>query len=1459
MSAEVIRPPGDDPADPADAADAADPADAADAADPAGAEAAGAAGAASESGEREESETAGDAGDAEAAEGAGDVEDADTATVRLRAEASGQGRVYQAVGDQVITQRGDVHVHYADGTRRVLAADSSPSPEAIDAACPYPGLAAFEEEDARWFFGRDHLTAEVLEALDQGRRGGGPLILVAPSGAGKSSLLKAGVLPALADGKLPGSARWPRLLFTPTAHPFETLTAELAGVTGAEPERLVAAVAREPTACVSLLRRLLQDLPRPGPPAGEVPPGHRRRRDGGSRLVLVVDQLEEVFSLCKREEERWAFFDLLEALSEPGPDGEEPLALVVYGLRSDYYPHCADYPRLRSALQTRQIVVGPLSEDGLRQAITHPAHDTGLAVEPGLVEVLLNDLGHPTYESGRLPLLAHALRTTWQQRHGRTLTLEGYRATGGIHHAIATSADQIFKSLAKPDQQAAHTMFLRLVRIGNSPDGTEDARRRLPVTDVPAVALDAFARGRLLTREQDIVSITHEALIKSWPRLREWITADRDDRLTRQKLEEAAADWNRALRDPTMLFSGSRLEDAAAQVGRATDLAAAFLTASLQRARRATRLRRAWQAAGTALTLIACATAYVALVQREAADAERDTALFRQILAEAEALRATDPSLAAQFDLAAHRRRPEDPDVQARLINDANAVLSMPLIGHSDPVQNVTFDPEGSLLVSTGERGTVQTWDTGDPFAPVRSADPLPDHTGTVNSLTHSRSTSVLAAGGFDGKIRLWDTGDPADVTSLGDPLRTPVVGRVTVDFSPDGTALAAGSSDGSVRLWNTDDPRHPRRTGEPLTGTGLPVVAQEFSPDGGTLVTAHAAEPDGGTSEEVWLWDLHAASPPGPTELPGAEGTFTTMLFRPGSDTLAVGTAADEVLLFDVGDAAHPERLGDPLPGHTGTVDAIVFDASGGLMATGSADGTVRLWDTGDPADVTSLGPPLIGHTGGVNALALSPDGRTLATASDDGTVRLWNVTDPLHPVRLGGPLPGHTAAVTTLAFSPDGRTLASGGADTTVRLWNLPDTTLLTGADVPLAAAFAAGGTALATTGDLLTSGLWDTGDPSHPRPLGPSLPPSLAQSLAPVRLLAVSPDGRTMALAGGEAAGVRLVDVGDPARPTPLGSADADTAGAAGAATGTDDTAGAATGTDDTVGAGTGTAGTAGAGTGTAGTAGAGTGTAGTAGLPSTADTPDTPVTALAFSPGGGTLATGHADGTAILWDITDPAAPVPLGEPFDASISGVLSIAFGRDGDTLAVADGFGGVQLWDTGDRAQPAPLGLPLNPAADGLDLVAFSPDGTVLATTGAGPTVQLWDVADPHDAQPLATLKTGRTGETSALAFSPDGATLATAGADLTLRLWDVRDPLRPEQLGGSLSGHTGRIGSLAFSPDGDVLASAGEDGTTRLWTLDAGSATERICDVTGDAATGMDEVWQRYLPELPLRQPCR
>ncbi|MFF9061797.1 hypothetical protein ACF09K_24340 [Streptomyces sp. NPDC014882] len=1235
------------------------------------------------------------------------------------ASATGGGSVFQAGRD--------IHVRVGDEGRRTL-----PGPGADRMLCPYPGLAPFDARHKQWFHGRERMVHLVCERMDARMSEGGPLVLIGPSGAGKSSLLAAGVLPALDDGRLPvaGSSTWPRLLLTPTASPALALAAA-AGLDAEATERAVPRWREDPERCLAELR----DTTRVADPAsaGEPPAGG---------LVVVVDQFEEIFTACGDETEREWFIDVLDRLARPATG-----ALVVLGVRADFYAACAAHPQLRAALRAGPVLLEPMTEDELKDAIRRPAHQVGLDVEDGLVEVLLADLGAvggPAGASttGRLPLLAHALRATWQQRHGHTLTVDGYRVTGGIQGAIATTANRLFDALPQPYHEAARLVFLRLVIVGRDADDTrrrvghDELLRCTPDQEAARRVLDDFTRGRLLTRDQDTVVMTHEVLIRAWPRLRDWIEHDRNGNLVRQDLEEAAELWERAGREAAALYRGNRLETALtwAETHRPelSGAATAFLAAARHHQRRGQRLRRAAVATITALAVVASTAAVVAFRQGDharesAAEAlrARDRAVNAAVTSASVQLASTDPSLSAQLALTSYRMDPT-PEAASRLITTENTSLATRLPGPRDPVSTVAYSPDGHTLAAGHlQENLVRLWDVSDPSRPVELGRPVPvdDSVNSIQSLAFSPDGRVLAVGGHTIDNNEGASGGFAELWSLTSPSRPVLLGRLrsptvqgfdaastieSLAFSPDGRTLAAVWYAGLVSLWDVARPDDVPRAKAPLVLDCPGVFSHRivFSPDGDTLATG--CDDDAGT---VRLWNTADPARPARGRALKAGSSVQSLAFSPDSRTLAAGTENGTVHLWKGADTGRPTPLGEPLAGPANPVMSVAFSPDGHTLAAGSADRAIHLWNVTHPKTIGSLGRPLTGPGDAVTAVVFSPDSRTLAAGNTDGGVDLWSLP-PTRVVGAGG-------NVASVAFSPDGRTLAAGNQNNTVSLSNtadpghpVPRGEPLTGPKDPVnAVAFSPDGRTLAAGDSGGTVTLWNTADPGRPVRLGEPL--TGADGL--VLSVAFSPDGRTLAAAGDDDYGkIVLWDVSDPADPVSrLTISNSDTSS----------------------------------------------------------------VRSLAFSRDGAVLAAGGdgSNGTVGLWSTTE--AGVRVGEQIDQPTATSVWVAFSPDGRTLATGNSRGTVTLWDATDPHHLTRRGSDLTVPGGSLWSVAFSPDGDTLAAAGDTDdgTISLWDVTDPDHPSPIGVPLTVETGFVAVLAFSPDGHTLAATTDDGVATLWDL------------------------------------------------------------------------------------
>ncbi len=621
-------------------------------------------------------------------------------------------------------------------------------PQTREESTPYKGLASFQIEDAEWFFGRDRLVAQVRSVLAGRPAGGVVVVVVGPSGSGKSSVLRAGVLAGL--------GRQPYALTTPGAHPQQAIAQALSGL--------------------------------------------------GSGGVLVVDQFEEVFTAAVTDPERAA---AIETLAEAARSG----STVLLALRADFYDRAMRHPVLLGALREATVLVGPMTGDELRSAIVEPARRAGIEIEDGLVELLLRD-----HEPGALPLLSHALLSTLTQGRGRALSVADYLATGGIHGAVAESAERAYLALDPAAAALARSLFLRLVAVGE--DGVV-TRRRLPATEETAEAeavLDAFVDRRLVTADLDGYELSHEALIAAWPRLAGWIETDRDWLRAHRQLEEAAREWEGSQRDPATLFRGSRLacarEWAAGSHGsELTSSQQAFIAAGgaleeadrLRERRAAHRLRRLVGGL-VALLVLALALGGASWRFSRQAAVERDLALSRQVAAASAKVRPADTSLAGQLAVQAYRTSPTA-EARSAVLDALTAPLATRLAAPSGAVQAVSVTADGAVLAAAGEGG-IRLWSLAG--TPRVLADLDSDSGATFFALAVGPPGRTLYAGGGDSTVHRWDLTDasaPRELEALTVPTGT--IYSLAVDRA--GTRLAAACSDGSVRLWDLTGAEGPR------------------------------------------------------------------------------------------------------------------------------------------------------------------------------------------------------------------------------------------------------------------------------------------------------------------------------------------------------------------------------------------------------------------------------------------------------------------------------------------------------------------------------------------------------------------------------------------------------------------------------------------------------------------------
>lgn len=1146
--------------------------------------------------------------------------------------------------------------------------------------CPFKGLAPFEASDADFFCGRERLVSELIARLAEW-----PLVgVLGPSGIGKSSLLRAGVLPALRAGALPGSGRWRQVLIRPGRRP----SVELRRALGGDLDSALSALTT------------------------------------GERIVIAVDQLEELFTACDKDVERWAFLEQLAAASHD----HERRVVVLCTLRADFYGRLGGYHAFAELLSRSHVLVGPMDSEELREVIERPAARAGLDVEPQLVDALL---GEVLEEPGGLPLLSTTLLELWQQSNGRVLRLEDYRAKGGVSGAVARMAETAFMRLSRRERNVSRVVLLRLT------DGDEGspARRSVPLPELERInggprVLKALTDARLLTVGAGVVELSHEALLCEWPRYRGWLEEDRVGRRLHAHLTTAAAEWDTRGRDPGDLYRGARLAAALDWRAQHRDdldrLERAFLAASQVEADRAARRQRSQNRRlralliGTGvLLLIATVAGIAALVGEHQAStdarlaaAEARAALGRQLGAEATSEPRLDVAeLLARDGVALDRSPQTEGTLLQTLLRSPAVVGTFPLPTSSTPRVAVSPDDK-TLAVSDSAAHQVRFYD-------VRThrgvGGTLGDFSGDQPPVYASDgSLLVYPAGAF---LAVRDAHSLALRARL--PLGSSFTHEVTSDISQGSILIAPDGRTAFYGFWLMN------AAGQPTTayldrwslpsGRRLPALRIGSGPllalrlvDRATrlmIVTPHQIR----TYDASTLELLRAVPVSAGPILP------STAAISPDGHTIAIGSKSGSVSFIKAANGA--SRRG--LRGHAGGVADVLFTPDG-KHAVSVGDDKVIVWDPKRGTEVAELSGPA-GHVQGAQ---VSPRGTTLYTAGLGGELLAWDLTGKRsfgRSATLGAarpccdPLSPHAPP---LALSGDGSRFALPISTSTVGIFStrtlrpLATFTITPRGDPITALAWSPAGATLAVGAHGGLVQLWHVrGAPHFVRSL-PGLEPGIGMNEA-TQSLAFSPDGTLLAAT----AKSQTRSIGHTFA-VPFGTMAIWRA-----------TTGRLIAQPSDLGAGDGLGGS----------------------------------DAVAFSRDGKLVAATLLAGGVRIFNPANGRVIRELTAPGDESVS----LAFARDG-TLAAGTQGGTVETWNaaTGRR-----LAAPLLAASAPLSALAFDSSGHRLATAGyQNGTVKLWFSATLQQEGPGLGVDSAAT---STVAFAPASGELVAADSDGRVFTW--------------------------------------------------------------------------------------
>lgn len=1290
-----------------------------------------------------------------------------------------------AIGCTLISGDGNQVVIYQNqAAQKTISSQTTHSQIENLGSNPYQGLLAFQETNADQYFGREQQITklwEKLRDLAEAINITKILPIYGPSGSGKSSLARAGLLPCLAKKPLPGFAKLQVAVFLPSSHPLESLAMILAK-----------AITQDlaPIAKTQEFKQELQKTNKQGEYDGLRRISAALPDVAHAPLLILVDQFEEIYSLCDDPEERKAFIaNLLYAASDRSGQ-----VMVIITLRSDFLGSIQKHPQLNQIFSRQGFLVPAMSEEELREAICQPAMQAGYTFDEATVNLLLEQTRD---RAGSLPLLQFALTKIWEGLENGATPAETLQRINGVGGALAGEAQRVFDSLTEKQRKIARRIFLGLIQFGI---GNQITRRRVDLDQLRShqdneidfkTVLDSFAfkGARLITlasrgeEQQTTVEVTHEAMFqnKNWPQFTLWVEEDQSNLLFQRRVQEQAERWQKMGRPDGSLWRTPDLDLLERYYQQAGEDMTTLQLEFFNSCRKAAKLRQLLLIGAIILIVFLL---YAALKSKNDADSSKIKAELETIktlnqtaetnLASDQPFEALVAATKAGQELLKTKQKNFAVVSQTKALLNQNLWQVNRLDGHTDEVWYVQYSQDGKLLASGGKDGVIHLWDA----ASGQLKFTLKDHRASIREIIFSHDDQLLASSSNDGMIRLWSV-------KTGKLIDHPINNRKNIEakepansisFSPISPILAIGKEDGTVELWDVE--KNQLNSLPLLDKSPHPVTLLKFSSDGKKLVVVRdndtiktikiwnlqqgwqnfsifskdkspikkiqikkqflvAAKKNG--SVQIWnlnskkpkTWNLYLENKCPSKNEPEPDESLTKILKLSGDEKiLAVAECLGIVRLWDINnivasnitDQDQYPKLKEENPNNI--IWDIQFSPNNKTLATAGEDNKIRLWDwkTRQKQPFATL----LGHINHVASIQFSPDGKMLASASDDRTVGLWQIEEPFIPI-----LQGNNGTVWDVSFNPQANLISSVGEDGIIRFWNLQ----------------------------------------------GKSQKSNIKLSIKDQKkyLLAVqlSSDNKVLAVGGGQLKQKNKLeekDVLDETKPGQIQVIDTKTRQE----------------------------------------------------LYPPLKT-ESPVFSLRFIPNKNILASGDWMGNLFFWNIYK-------GRRLNTNIpiypGAILAIEFNPiQKQILAFAGSLGIINFWDMNANKSLDPI------IAQVGDIYAlkYSPDGKILAS--GGDTIRLWN-SITHE---QIALLNGHISGINSLQFSPNGKVLASASGDGEIKLWDMSN----QQLLATLKGHYKKINDIEFvGQDGSILASAGDDGSILFWewNSDLNKLVNRSCRWLGN-----------------------